>query len=35
MLESDVFTRTKATAEIISDAKYNLAIGIVLYWFFL
>lgn len=35
MLESDVFTRTKATTEIISDAKYNLAIGLVLCWGFL
>lgn len=34
MLESDVFARTEASSEIISDGKYNLAIGLVLCWGF-
>lgn len=34
MLESDVFKRKTANAEIISDSKYNLLIGIVLCWGF-
>ena len=34
MLESDVFKRKTANAEIVSDSKYNLMIGIVLCWGF-
>ena len=34
MLESDVFARTKTNAKIITDARYNLAIGLVLCWGF-
>jgi FtsH-binding integral membrane protein len=34
MLESDVFKRTVANAEIIGDSKYNLVIGVVLCWGF-
>jgi FtsH-binding integral membrane protein len=34
MLESDVFKRKTANAEIISDSKYNLLIGMVLCWGF-
>ncbi len=35
MLESDVFNRKFANAEIISASKYNILIGIVLCWGFL
>ena len=35
MLESDVFKRTKSEGAIVSDATYNLIIGLVLCWGFL
>lgn len=35
MLETDVYERTKADAPIVSDATYNLIIGLVLCWGFL
>jgi len=35
MMESDIFQRTTTQDKIISDAKYNLAIGAVLLWGFL
>lgn len=34
MLESEVFSRTDTQAEIIGDSKYNLLIGLVLFWGF-
>jgi len=34
MLESNVFARTETNAKIITDAKFNLTIGLVLCWGF-
>lgn len=34
MLKSDVFNRTETNAQIVSDTKYNLIIGLVLSWGF-